>query len=88
MAYDIFVGWSIHGRLTCLICHFDIDCFRLTLGEKISYFDCHQRWLPPKHPFKTQKDSFRKDTVVKKGPPKRLSGLETTENLSKLVLNR
>jgi hypothetical protein len=35
-----------------------------------------------------QKDSFRKDTVIKKGPPKCLSELETTENLGKLVLNR
>jgi hypothetical protein len=35
-----------------------------------------------------QKDSFRKDTVVKKGPLKCLSGLETTENLTKLILNR
>jgi hypothetical protein len=35
-----------------------------------------------------QKDSFRKDTVIKKGPPKCLSGLEATENLGKLVLNR
>jgi hypothetical protein len=35
-----------------------------------------------------QKDSFRKDTVVKKGPPKCLSGSKTAENLSKLVLNK
>jgi hypothetical protein len=35
-AYDIFVGWSIHGRLTCPICHSDIDYFRLTAGGKIS----------------------------------------------------
>jgi hypothetical protein len=35
-----------------------------------------------------QKDSFKKDTVVKKGPLKYLSGPETVENLSKLVLNR
>jgi hypothetical protein len=35
-----------------------------------------------------QKDSFMKDTVVRKGPPKCLSGPETAENLSKLVLNR
>jgi hypothetical protein len=34
-----------------------------------------------------QKDSFRKDTVIKKGPPKHLSGPKTAENLSKLVLN-
>jgi hypothetical protein len=35
-----------------------------------------------------QKDSFRKDTVIKKGPPKCLSGPEIAKNLSKLVLNR
>jgi hypothetical protein len=88
MAYDIFVGWSIYGRLTCPLCCSNTDCFRLTAGGKISYFDCHRRWLPLKHPFRMQKDSFRKDTIVKKGPPKCLSGLETAENLSKLVLNR
>jgi hypothetical protein len=41
-----------------------------------------------KHPFRTQEDSFKKDTAIKKGPPKRLCRLETAENLSKLVLNR
>jgi hypothetical protein len=75
-------------RLTCLICRSNTDCFRLTTGGKISYFDCHRCWLPPKHPFRTQKDCFRKDTIVKKGPPKRLSRPETAENLSKLVLIR
>jgi hypothetical protein len=35
-----------------------------------------------------QNDSFRKDTVIKKGPPKRLSGPEIVENFSKLVLDR
>jgi hypothetical protein len=74
--------------LTCLICRSDTDCFRLTASGKISYFDCHRCWLPPKHPFRTQKDSFRKDTVVKKGPLKPLSRPKTTDNLSKLVLNR
>jgi hypothetical protein len=88
MAYGIFTGWSIHGRLTCPICHSNTDCFRLTTGGKIGYFDYHRRWLPPKHPFRMQKDSFRKDTAIKKGPPKHLSGPETAENLSKLVLNR
>jgi hypothetical protein len=24
----------------------DIDYFRLMHGGKISYFDCHRRWLP------------------------------------------
>jgi hypothetical protein len=71
-----------------LICCSDIDCFYLTASVKIGYFDCDQRWLPPKYPFRTQKDSFRKDTVIKKGPQKHLSRPETTENMSKLVLNK
>jgi hypothetical protein len=35
-----------------------------------------------------QKDSFRKDTVIKKGPPEHLRGPKTAKNLRKLVLNR
>jgi hypothetical protein len=88
MAYGIFIGWSVHERLTCSICRFDTDYFCLTAGGKINNFDCHQHWLPTKKPFRMWKHSFRKDTDVKKGSPKSLSGLETVENLSKLVLNR
>jgi hypothetical protein len=88
MANGIFSEWSIHGRLTCPIYGSDTNYFHLTTGGKINYFDCHRHWLPPKHSFRMQKDSFRKDTVIKKGLQKRLSGPETTENLSKLILNR
>jgi hypothetical protein len=42
MAYSIFVGWRVHGRLTCLICGSDTSCFCLTAGGKISYIDCHR----------------------------------------------
>jgi hypothetical protein len=76
-AYGIFVEWSIHSRLTCPICGSNTYCFCLTAGGKISYFDCHRRWLPPKHCFIMQKDSFRKDTVIKNRSPKCLSGPET-----------
>jgi hypothetical protein len=43
ICYNIFIGWSIHGRLTCLICHSNTDSFHLIAGGKISYFDCHRR---------------------------------------------
>jgi hypothetical protein len=39
MDYGIFAGWSVHGRLTCLICGSNTDCFHLTAGGKTSYFD-------------------------------------------------
>ena len=85
MAYGIFAGWSCHGRLTCPICGSDTDCFRLANGGKICYFDCHRRFLARKHAFREQRNAFRKDTVVRKGPPKRLSGPEIADMLSKLV---
>jgi len=74
MAYGIFAGWSCHGMLTCPICGNDSDCFRLKFGGKISYFDCHRCFLPENHPFRFQRNAFRKDTIVTKSPPKRLSG--------------
>jgi hypothetical protein len=43
MAYGIFAGWSIHGRLTYLICGSDTNCVCLTADGKITYFDCHIR---------------------------------------------
>jgi hypothetical protein len=52
MAYGIFARWNIHERLTCLIYCFGTDCFCLSAGGKISYFDCHRCWLRPKHPFR------------------------------------
>jgi hypothetical protein len=40
MASGIFAGWSVHDTLTCPICGSNSNCFRLTAGGKISYFDC------------------------------------------------
>ena len=85
MAYGIFSGWSVHGRLTCPICANETDCFRLDFGGKISYFDCHRCFLPQNHPFRQQRNAFRKNTVVTKGPPKRMSGQEIADMLSNLV---
>jgi hypothetical protein len=45
-AYNIFVCWSIHALLTCLIRGLDTNYFFLTHGDKICYFDCHRCWLP------------------------------------------
>jgi hypothetical protein len=84
-AYAIFAGWSIHGELTCPICGSDTDCFRLTHGGKISYFDCHRRLLPLNHKFRQQKDTFKRDNIVTKGPPKRLSGPQIVDMLDKLT---
>jgi hypothetical protein len=84
-AYDIFAGWSIHGELICPICDSNIDCFRLTHEGKISYFDCYRRWLPQKHNFRQEQNTFRNDTTITKGPLKRLSGAQIIDMLDKLT---
>jgi hypothetical protein len=86
-AYNIFAGWSVHGELTCPICGSDTNYFRLTYEGKISYFDCHRRWLPRKHEFRQEQNTFRNDTIITKGPLKRLSGAQIVDMLDKLTPN-
>jgi hypothetical protein len=84
-ACGVFAGWSVHRELTCPIYSSDTNCFRLTHGGKISYFDCHRRWLPRKHNFRQEHNVFRKDTTVTKGPTKHLSGTQIIDMLNKLM---
>jgi hypothetical protein len=82
---DIFVGLSVHRELTCSIRGAYTYCFCLTHGGMISYFDCHRRWLPQNHKFTQQKNTFKNDNIVTKGPPKRLSDPQTVDMLDKLT---
>jgi hypothetical protein len=36
----------------------DSDAFRLQHGMKVSFFDCHQRFLPLSHEFRGDKELF------------------------------
>jgi hypothetical protein len=87
MVYGIFAGWSCHGILTCPICGEDTLCFRIKFGGKICYFDCHRCFLPEDHRFRFDRNAFKKDTIVTRGPPKRLSGEEIFARLNDLKLN-
>jgi hypothetical protein len=49
----------------------DTDAFRLQYNKKISFFDCHQRFLPSNHPFRNDTRSFLKRKIIRKGPPKK-----------------
>jgi hypothetical protein len=82
MDYGIFVGWSCHGILTCPICIKDTLCFRLKFGGKICYFDCHRCFLPEDHLFRFDRNTFKKDTIATRGPPKSLSGPEILARLN------
>jgi hypothetical protein len=74
LAYGIFSGWCIHGRLRCLICMVDSQAYRLKHGKKETFFDVHRRLLPSNHPFRNDTKSFRKGKRVRDGPPKRQTG--------------
>jgi hypothetical protein len=84
VAYSLFAGWICHGILTCPICGKDTDCFRLEFGSKICYFNCHRCFLPQTHPYRFEVNTFKKGTIVTKGQPRRLSGLEIEAMLNNL----
>jgi hypothetical protein len=44
-------------------------------------------FLPEDHPFRFDRNTFKKDTIVTRGPPKRLSGPEILARLNDLKLN-
>jgi hypothetical protein len=86
MAYGIFAGWRCHGIMTCPICAEDTLCFLLKFGGKICYFDCHRCLLPQDHPFRFERNTFIKDTIMTRGPPKHLNGPEILARLNDLKL--
>jgi hypothetical protein len=71
LAYGKFVGWCVHGRLNCPVCMDKSDAFKLQHSRKVSFFDCHQRFLPLSHEFRGDKESFQKCKSIRKGSPKR-----------------
>jgi hypothetical protein len=75
-AMGMFTCWSTHGSLACIVCKSDVDTTWLPNGHKFSWFDCHRRFLPFGHPFRDQKNAFRKGVVVHDMPPHRFTGEE------------
>jgi hypothetical protein len=71
LAYGKIVGWCVHGRLNCPLCMDESDALRLQHVRKVSFFDCHRRFLPLSHEFRGDKESFKKGSSIRKGPPKR-----------------
>jgi hypothetical protein len=87
-AYNIFLGWSCNGLLTCPICMKETSCFHLKFGGKISYFDCHRCFLPLDHEFRLDSNTFKKSNIILEGPPRHLSDPEIVDMLDNLVLNK
>jgi hypothetical protein len=60
LSYGKFASWCVHSRLNCPICMDDTDTFRLEHDRKVSFFDCHPRFLPLNHEFRNDTRSFLK----------------------------
>jgi hypothetical protein len=46
------------------------NAFRLHQNRKVSFFDCHRRFLPLSHKYRGDNESFMKGKSIIKGPPK------------------
>ncbi|XP_076900395.1 uncharacterized protein LOC143554555 [Bidens hawaiensis] len=85
-AYAMLSGWSTCGRLACPYCMGDTQAFRLPAGRKACWFDCHRRFLPMSHPFRTDRNGFRKSTRSVLEPPPELTGWEVFEQVSNIPI--
>ncbi|XP_019082497.1 PREDICTED: uncharacterized protein LOC109125373 [Camelina sativa] len=72
--YRMLSGWTTHGRLSCPYCQDNTDAFQLKNGRKSCWFDCHRRFLRRNHPYRRSKTLFRKNMIVREGPPREYDG--------------
>ena len=68
-AYGMLSGWSTAGRLSCPICMEQSQAHILDNGGKVSFFDCHRQFLPMDHPYRRNKNNFKKNEQETKPPP-------------------
>ena len=80
-AYAMLSGWSTAGELACPICMENTNSFRLKNGKKACWFDCHRTFLESEHPFRKNKNAFRKNQVRTDPPPQMLTGHQIWERV-------
>ncbi|KAL9362689.1 hypothetical protein Peur_045474 [Populus x canadensis] len=81
-AYGMVSGWSTHGKLACPYCMENNKAFTLTNGGKVSFFDCHRRFLPHNHRYRKNRKDFFVGRVENDVAPPRLSGEELFDVVS------
>jgi hypothetical protein len=65
-------------------CVDESNAFSLQHGRKVSFFDCHRRFLLLSHEFRGGKELFQKDKSARKGPPKRKLRADVVKMLGEL----
>jgi hypothetical protein len=66
------------------VCINESDAFRLQHDRKVSFFDCHRRYLSLSHEFRGEKESFQKGKSIRKGPPKQKLRADIVKMLNEL----
>jgi hypothetical protein len=62
----------------------DSDAYWLEHGKKVTFFDCHRRFLLLSHLFRGDRKLFTKGKAVRKEPPKRKLRADITQMLDDL----
>jgi hypothetical protein len=67
LAYGIWCGWCVHGRMRCPICMSELQAYRLKHDKKETFFNMHRSILPANHSFRKDTNSFWKGKRVRDG---------------------
>jgi len=81
-AYEMLSGWSTHGKLACPYCMENNKAFTLANEGKVSFFDCHRRFLSLNHRYRKNIKDFFIGRVEKDVASLRLSGEELHDVVS------
>jgi hypothetical protein len=56
--YEMVFGWSTYGKLACSYFTKNNKAFMLINGSKMSFFNCHKRFLPMDYKYKRNINDF------------------------------
>ena len=70
--------------MVCPYCMEHTKSFNLSHGRKPCWFDCHRRFLLVDHPFRRNRENFRKGKVKNDMSAPRLSGTEMLDRVMRL----
>ena len=84
-----FLGWSTSGKYACPHCMGYTDAFSLRYGQKTCWFDCHRKFLRVDHPFRKNRDNFKRGKrAINDYPPPILNGNDILREIEHLGLRK
>jgi hypothetical protein len=87
LAYGIFSGWCVHGKMPCPVCKASLRFTYLNKGRKFSSFDKHRQFLDDNHEFRRDIKHFTKGLQVTDRIPHIMSGVEVLAELEALTID-